>query len=53
MINVILWFFFGATVGIILLMVLENQVEDLPPSNKFKAWWRKNVIGDDIYGDDF
>ncbi len=34
-------------------ILLENIAENLPEDNKFKRWWRDNIIGDDIYGDDF
>lgn len=53
MINIILCLFFVCTLGIILLMIVESQMEKLPPNNKFKIWWKNNIIGDDIYGDDF
>jgi hypothetical protein len=34
-------------------ILLENIAENLPKDNKFKRWWRDNIIGDDIYGNDF
>jgi len=34
-------------------MVIESQMKKLSPNNKFRIWWENNVIGDDIYGDDF
>jgi len=52
MISIVLWLFFSGVLGMILLMVLETQADNLPPTNKFRIWWRKNVVGDDIYRDD-
>lgn len=52
MISIGLWLFFSAILGILLLMVLETQVDNFPPTNKFRIWWKKNIVGDDIYRDD-
>jgi hypothetical protein len=29
------------------LFILENKVTNLPDDNKFKRWWRKNIISPD------
>ena len=34
-------------------MLIESQIERLSPDNKFRKWWENNIIGEDIYGDDF
>ena len=53
MINLILWLFFCSTLGFVFVIVIESQMERLSPDNKFRRWWKNNIIGDDIYGDDF
>lgn len=53
MLSVILWLFFVCVLGIVFILVVESQIERLPSNNKFRIWWKNNVIGDDIYSDDF
>jgi hypothetical protein len=53
MLSIILGLFFVCVLGIVFTLVADFQIERLPPDNKFRIWWKNNVIGDDIYSDDF
>jgi hypothetical protein len=53
MINILVWLFGIVVVFFTLTMIGENIAANLPPENRFRQWWRRNIIGDDIYGDDF
>jgi len=53
MINILVWLFGIGVVFFTLTMIGENIAANLSPENKFRQWWRRNIIGDDIYGDDF
>jgi len=30
------------------LFVVESEVDRLPNTNKFKIWWRKHMVGEEI-----
>jgi|688.fasta_scaffold2758638_1 hypothetical protein len=49
MVNSLVWLFGIALVCFVFLIVCENIAENLPPENKFRKWWRNNVIGDDDF----
>jgi len=49
----IILFAFIANVLIISMFIVEERIEKLPPESKLKKWWRKHLIGEDIYGDNF
>jgi len=53
MVDILVWAFAICTLTFIVTIVGENIAENLPPENTFRKWWRNNVIGDDIYDDDF
>ena len=53
MLSIILWLFFVCVLGFVFILVVESQIERLSPDNKFRIWWKNNIIGDDIYSDDF
>jgi hypothetical protein len=53
MLSIILGLFFVCVLGIVFILVVESQMEKLSPNNKFRKWWENNVIGEDIYSDDF
>lgn len=50
------WIFLIALIANILIIsmfIVEERIERLPPESKLKKWWRKHLIGEDIYGDGF
>ena len=53
MIDILVWLFVISTLTFVVTIIGENIAENLPPENRFRQWWRRNIIGDDIYGDDF
>lgn len=53
MVNVLIWMFGIAVCFFTFMIIGENIAENVPPENWFKKWWRRNIIGDDIYDDDF
>lgn len=44
---------FIANALIIGMFIIEERIEKLPPESKLKKWWRKHLIGEDIYDEDF
>lgn len=43
---------FGISVAFFVTIIMgENIADNLPPENRFRKWWRNNIIGEDIYGD--
>lgn len=53
MLNIIAILFGISVAFFTFLIVGENLAENLSPENWFRKWWRNNIIGEDIYGDDF
>ena len=53
MMNILIWIFAICVLTFTITIVGENIADNLPPENRFRKWWRNNVIGDDNYGDDF
>jgi len=49
LIDVLMWMFLSSLAIIIPLAITEEIVQKLPASNKFKKWWRKNVISEFPY----
>jgi len=45
LIDVLMWMFLSSLVILVPLAITEEIVQKLPDSNKFKKWWRRNVIG--------
>lgn len=35
-----------ATLMFISMFAIEKKVSNLPDTNKFKKWWRNNIIGE-------
>jgi hypothetical protein len=50
MLNVMFEAITASGIFFILMFALEEKVEKLPKTNRFKRWWRNHVIGEDIYG---
>lgn len=53
MINILAWLFGIVVACFVLLIAGENIAENVPPENWFRKWWRNNIIGEDVYDDDF
>lgn len=49
LIDVLLYMFLISLGLIISLAITEEIVQKLSASNKFKKWWRKNVISEFLY----
>ena len=44
LIDVLMWMFLSSLVILVPLAITEEIVQKLPDSNKFKKWWRRNII---------
>ena len=53
MIDILIWIFAICVLTFTVTIVGENVADNLPPENRFRKWWRSNIIGDDMYSDDF
>lgn len=53
MIHILAWLFGICILSFVVIIVGENIAENLPLENRFRKWWKNNIVGDDIYDDDF
>lgn len=53
MMDVLIWLVGIGVISFTLTMIGETVATNLPPENRFRQWWRRNIIGEDINGDDF
>lgn len=49
LIDVIMWMFLSSLAILVPLALTEEIVQKLPASNKFKKWWRKNMVSEFPY----
>lgn len=51
MLEFLLWAFLIFVAMVVFFMIGEHQATRLPDDNRFKKWWRREIVGDDVYND--